>query len=201
MIRRLCIAALLTCGIASAQAPAASPPPPCANAESVAFQSVSIQTSKSSKERGEGYTPEGFSMQGGSLGNLLEFAFFTSRVDGLPDWAADDRFDVTALINPDDYCRWYPMSAAKQALALQAVLRDRFHMQWHYETRQLPGFALVVAKGGPKFKAADPSKPCPDCILDAGIRHQWTADRLSTNSSLSLASKIRRTGGFHHRPY
>jgi uncharacterized protein (TIGR03435 family) len=98
---------------------------------------------------------------------LLQLAFFTRHIDQLPDWARDDRFDITAAIAAEDSCRWTRLSPTEQARPLQAVLRDRFHLQSHYETRTLPGFALVVAKGGPKFKLADPSKPCADCANSA----------------------------------
>jgi len=35
---------------------------------------------------------------------------------------------------------------------LQTMLRDRFNLRSHRETRQLDGFLMVVAKGGIKFK-------------------------------------------------
>ena len=38
-----------------------------------------------------------------------------------------------------------------------ALLTDRFHVFVHRETRQLPVYALVVAKGGPKLAASDPN--------------------------------------------
>src|SRR5208283_5130717 len=43
----------------------------------------------------------------------------------------------------------------QKLLMVQALLADRFHLSTHQETRQLPVFALVVAKGGPKFKPSD----------------------------------------------
>ena len=35
---------------------------------------------------------------------------------------------------------------------VQALLADRFRLATHQETRQLPVYTLVIAKGGPKFK-------------------------------------------------
>jgi uncharacterized protein (TIGR03435 family) len=37
----------------------------------------------------------------------------------------------------------------------QALLADRFKLKVHFETRLLPIYALVVAKGGPKLKASE----------------------------------------------
>jgi uncharacterized protein (TIGR03435 family) len=34
---------------------------------------------------------------------------------------------------------------------LQALLKDRFQLKTHLETREVPGYALTVAKGGPKL--------------------------------------------------
>ena len=39
---------------------------------------------------------------------------------------------------------------------LQALLADRFKFQFHREMRELPVYALVVGKNGPKFKESPP---------------------------------------------
>jgi uncharacterized protein (TIGR03435 family) len=39
---------------------------------------------------------------------------------------------------------------------LQTLLAQRFHLELHRETRSLPVYALIVAKGGPKLKASAP---------------------------------------------
>jgi uncharacterized protein (TIGR03435 family) len=38
---------------------------------------------------------------------------------------------------------------------VQALLADRFQLKTHQEIRQLPVYALVVAKGGPNFKPSE----------------------------------------------
>ena len=49
---------------------------------------------------------------------------------------------------------------------LQKLLTDRFHLTVHHETRDFPGYELVVAEGGTKLKEAapedafDPTNPC-----------------------------------------
>jgi uncharacterized protein (TIGR03435 family) len=37
---------------------------------------------------------------------------------------------------------------------LQNLLSDRFHLKFHRETKRVSGYALVVAKNGPKLKEA-----------------------------------------------
>ena len=34
---------------------------------------------------------------------------------------------------------------------VQALLADRFHLRVSYQTREIPVYALVTAKGGPKL--------------------------------------------------
>jgi len=68
-----------------------------------------------------------------------------------PDWIqrGDERFDVVAKAE-------YPAKTTEKQLLqmLQALLIERFQMKFHLESVQLPGFALKVAKGGPKLLPA-----------------------------------------------
>jgi uncharacterized protein (TIGR03435 family) len=77
-----------------------------------------------------------------------------------PDWLNSATFDITATMRPDT-------TKDQFRVMLQHLLADRFKMKAHRETKQLPVYSLVVAKGGPKLqgKAAPPapqSKPGPD---------------------------------------
>jgi uncharacterized protein (TIGR03435 family) len=83
----------------------------------------------------------------------LAFGLRPQQIEG-PDWLGQPRFDVAAKM-PDG-------ASPDQAPAmLRALLADRFHMTSHRETRQLPVFALTVAKEGfalhPVAEKADPS--------------------------------------------
>jgi uncharacterized protein (TIGR03435 family) len=65
-----------------------------------------------------------------------------------PDWIETERFDIVA--------RFPPHSTGDQVpLMLQALLEDRFKLALHRETKELPTYALVVAKNGPKFKTTE----------------------------------------------
>src|SRR6202012_5609528 len=44
-------------------------------------------------------------------------------------------------------------------LMLQAVLADRFNLRVHRETKVIPVYAMVVAKGGAKLKETPPDVP------------------------------------------
>jgi bla regulator protein BlaR1 len=66
------------------------------------------------------------------------------KVLGLPGWSDSLLYDVEAKSEgnaPPDQM-WGPM--------MQVLLEDRFKLKIHRETRELPAYALVVAKGGIK---------------------------------------------------
>lgn len=58
-------------------------------------------------------------------------------------------FDVTATMPPDT-------TKEQFQLMLQNLLIERFHLVFHKETANFPGYDLVVDKGGPKFKEVFP---------------------------------------------
>jgi uncharacterized protein (TIGR03435 family) len=72
-----------------------------------------------------------------------------------PDWLEQVKFDVVVKLDP--------ASTPKQLEAmLQNLLAERFGMVVHHESRQLPMYELVVAKGGPKLKeSAESAAPAP----------------------------------------
>lgn len=74
-----------------------------------------------------------------------------------PDWMATTRFDVIAKLPADA-----PRSKVPEML--RSLMAERFKMATHRETRELPMYALVVGKNGPKLKASevDPNTPPPD---------------------------------------
>ena len=89
-----------------------------------------------------------------SLSDLIVMAYELDRrqVAGGPAWIASDEFDVDAVgdgIGKQDGNQmvWQEM--------LQRLLADRFKLTSHWEDRELSSYELVVAKGGPKLKAAD----------------------------------------------
>lgn len=97
-----------------------------------------------------------------SLKAIVQWAFDipASRIVGGPAWLDSARFDIKAEAeNALDTARTYDSSAAKleKQRMVQALLADRFKLTTHPETRELPIYALVAAKGGPKFLATQVS--------------------------------------------
>jgi uncharacterized protein (TIGR03435 family) len=74
-------------------------------------------------------------------------------VTGGPGWADSEGYDINAKI-PAEYPKWTPEQFSHM---MQALLADRFRLAIHRETRQVPGYALVTARNGPKLAPAKPA--------------------------------------------
>jgi len=94
-----------------------------------------------------------------SLRDMLRAAYGLRdyQISG-PDWMNSTRFNVVAKLPPGTTRDQY-------ALMWQALLKERFGLAAHRETKDLPAYALVVAKGGPKLPEA---KDDPPMTADGG---------------------------------
>lgn len=68
-----------------------------------------------------------------------------------PDWMATTAYDIRANAPPGT-------PKARILLMMRSLLKDRFQMKIHKETRIESAYALVVRKGGPKLGAAVPGR-------------------------------------------
>ncbi len=72
-------------------------------------------------------------------------------ISGLPGWARSARFDIDAKILNPNKDQIDKLTDVQHQQLLLAIMKDRFHLQAHLETKILPVYDLVVAKSGPKF--------------------------------------------------
>jgi uncharacterized protein (TIGR03435 family) len=65
-----------------------------------------------------------------------------------PSWIDSERYDVVAKV---------PENTPKEQIPamLQALLAERFRLKTHRETKDMPVYALVAGKNGPKLKKVD----------------------------------------------
>ena len=77
---------------------------------------------------------------------LRAFAAHEYQISG-PDWLKDVRVDINARL-PDSAPR------EQMAAALQLLLKDRFKLTFHRETKEATTYAVVVGKGGVKLTPA-----------------------------------------------
>jgi uncharacterized protein (TIGR03435 family) len=95
--------------------------------------------------------PGSVAFRGVPLKGVLTEAFKVKmdQIEG-PSWLETDCFEISAKI---------PEGATRDQLPamLWALLTERFKLVAHKEDRARSGYALVVDKGGPKFKEDDPN--------------------------------------------
>lgn len=71
-------------------------------------------------------------------------------------------FDIEAKVAPEDAPKLKELRFEQRRLMLVALLEERCGLKYHHETRDLPGYELVVAKGGVKMQASKPDSEGPD---------------------------------------
>jgi len=136
-----------TCAV-FAQQPAATP----------AFDVASIKPNKDPMVRGQSHImgdgeistdPASVTMRNISLKGSIQWAYDIKpyQVSG-PDWLFSERFDILAKVQG-------PAPEADRRLMMQNLLAERFGLKTHRESKELPVFALVVGKNGPKFKPSE----------------------------------------------
>jgi uncharacterized protein (TIGR03435 family) len=105
---------------------------------------------------------------------LVEMAFGVHDswlIQGGPSWLRSEKFDIQAkagnAANQELSGLSEDQGAALKHRMLQALLTDRFKLAVHRETKALPGYALVIAKNGPKLREADGIE---------GVEGQWSSN-------------------------
>jgi uncharacterized protein (TIGR03435 family) len=103
-----------------------------------------------------GIQPGGrFNVVGAPLSELMRIAFGVQRtqVVGAPDWTETARFDITAKAEGE--IQGTPPGGPPGPLnfMLQDLLEDRFKLRAHRETRELPIYALTLARSDKKLGA------------------------------------------------
>lgn len=137
--------------------------------KTITFEVASVRPNKAGMWGGLGPTADGYEQNNVLIVYIAQACGLAAqRIKGLPDWCmADDEYEIHAKVADADIPEWSKSSKAQLQGALQALLANRFQLKAHFETRDAPVYALVVAKGGPKFKAAVPDDPYLKGIHDA----------------------------------
>jgi uncharacterized protein (TIGR03435 family) len=134
------------------------------------FEVATIRPSAPDAElrlRGITMLPDRFAARGSSIEDVIEFAYAVpsdSAFSGGPSWIRTDMFDIAAKPSEAEAAVLSKLSSAdmkvQMRLMVQSLLEERFHLKVSFATKELPLFALVVAKGG--FR-------CTNAAPDAGV--------------------------------
>jgi bla regulator protein blaR1 len=103
------------------------------------------------------------------------------RIIGGPEWLRQDidQFEIQAKIDDTQFEAMQKMTPTQQreqiSLMEQSLLADRFKFKAHIETRELPIYTLVIAKGGPRLTPAKEGDPTKLSALSSGQLGQLIA--------------------------
>jgi uncharacterized protein (TIGR03435 family) len=125
--------------------------------EAPAFEVASIKRDVSGERGGMFTCVPNCHLERMTLRDLVVFAYRVHdfQVTGGPGWIDSDRYNIDAKgEGPPSFSQEY---VTLQYRRLQTLLRDRFHLTIHRETKELPVYELTVAKGGPKLQT-------PNCV-------------------------------------
>ncbi|MGA3328307.1 MAG: TIGR03435 family protein [Terriglobia bacterium] len=144
---------------------------PSAGAPLPSFEVASIKPNRSGDNRiGIRFQPGRFNANGVTVKQLIGLAYNVRdfQVTGGPSWISSDRFDIDAK-EPDAFAEQLAklppdQRRGKLGLLIQSLLADRFALKVSHASKELPIYALVVAKGGPKVPEAKPGDTYPNGI-------------------------------------
>jgi uncharacterized protein (TIGR03435 family) len=119
--------------------------------ETLKFEVASVKTNTSGSGSSRTSSTTGqLTITNRSLKELIEMAYTVQDFQiSAPDWLGSAKFDIVAKI---------PAGAQKdqRPAMMQALLAERFHLAVHRESKEMPAYALVVAKSGPKLQQVEP---------------------------------------------
>jgi len=167
------------------------------------FEVASIKPDKySNRMFGFGwFSPSRFTATGATVQRFIREAYGVEgdQIAAAPHWLNSERYDVDAKIDGSLADELQKLTFDQRMLEdqrmLQALLADRCKLTLHRETKELPLYALVIAKNGPKLQEAKPGDTYPDGIK--GIDGRGRPDRmrigrgLITGQGVSIALLVR----------
>lgn len=153
------------------------------------YDVVSVKPTGPKPDTGnDGYSsdtlPDGLRIVQATLRALIMFAYSPispggvgvswrrDQILGAPAWAASDSFSIDAKMDASAMDALNKLDRDQREVARQQMLRtllaEYFKLAVHTETRELPAYLLVVAKGGPKFREATPGEERMIGIMPGG---------------------------------
>jgi len=147
-------------------------------AEPFAFDVVSIKPSQMDpKNLGMlGYWKGTYRTQGWPLADVILAAYLSPMMSpivprgGMPSWVRSERFDIVAKVDGDTAVRLQSATNEEREAIIQSMvqrmLADRFGLIIHRAPVEVEGYALTVAKKGPKLTRSQPSDIIPEDFGD-----------------------------------
>jgi uncharacterized protein (TIGR03435 family) len=133
-------------------------------------------------------SPGRFSATNVTLKRLIGRAYNVEpyQIEGGPKWIQSEKFTIAAKLEDEDV-KSLSKEERGQVLraALQNLLESRFQVEIHRESKIMPCFALVLAKGGPRLHEVE--KGGSTWSMNRGV---LTANKISMEDLASILSSV-----------
>jgi uncharacterized protein (TIGR03435 family) len=158
---------------------------------------------------GNGADPAQHVPLGRCVGDSVGLRFLLFYAFDLPQWQLQFGPNAAALRNETYQIQASSGDPTNTTLSqlkqmLQTMITDRFNMKSHRDNQEFPGYAMVVAKGGPKLKESSGPEEGPTAYYrsrgEMAIKGKTTLDTLArwlaetTNGGIALAPVVNKTG-------
>ncbi len=116
-----------------------------------------------------------FTIKNAPLAFVIQFAYNVESQDyisAMPGWMESQEYDISAKVEGAQQ-----LTLEQMRPLLRDLLEKRFHFAAHHEMKVTSGFALLIAKGGPKLQPSKADgKPSGQMLPNRmDIRHMDTA--------------------------
>jgi uncharacterized protein (TIGR03435 family) len=133
----------------------AQSPSRTASVQPPAFEVASVRLAAVERSTGPDFrtSPDSLTIVNLSLRNCIQIAYEMqeTQLSG-PGWLDDVRLDIAAKAAG-------PVEAKQLRLMLRTLLAERLGLKVHIERKEIPVYALTLAKGGPKFSESTTEGP------------------------------------------
>jgi uncharacterized protein (TIGR03435 family) len=123
-------------------------------AQSPAFEAASVKVSSAGEQVRMRREPGRITITNFSLKAMVRYAYDVqeNQISGGPGWFDSDRWNIAATAGRE-------ITEDERRRMLQTLLNDRFTMTIRHEMKEMPIYALVVAKGGSKLTPGTAGNP------------------------------------------
>ena len=130
------------------------------------FEVVSVKPDKAGEGSTILLTADGLTAKRVSVKFLMKEAYGVEddEISGAPGWLDSETYDVDAKVSSSDLAALNKLDEKQRMRMLQPVLEQRFQLKVHRAPKEIPVYALVIAKNGPKLHQAKPGDTYPDGI-------------------------------------
>jgi len=142
-----------------------------------------------------------FETQSQTLKAIIKFAYNLNfgaeqQISGGPAWVGSAKFDITAKEDAETVTALNKLPKEdrvdKFRVMVQALLAERFKLKVHHETRELPVYAMTVAKGGLKMTPVTNDAVGPDGAprRGSGIQRAGAGQMKGMNTTPDLLANV-----------